>query len=60
VRRGTLITLVVLFVVLAVVAAVQLRQVTPSNRYPGPSGSSILPSGLTTRPPSTPSSTPPG
>ncbi len=43
-RRGTAITLVVLFVVLVVAAAVQLNQPTPSTPFPGPSNGTELPS----------------
>jgi len=44
VRRGTAIVLVVLFVLLLIAAAAQLRQPAPSTPYPGPAGGSELPS----------------
>jgi len=43
-RRATAITLIVLFVVLVVAAAVQLNQPTPSTPFPGPSNGTELPS----------------
>ncbi len=43
-RRGTAITLVVLFVVLVVAAAVQLNQPAPTTPFPGPSNGTELPS----------------
>ena len=43
-RRGTAITLVVLFVVLVVAAAIQLNQPAPSTPFPGPSNGTELPS----------------
>jgi len=43
-RRGTAITLVVLFVVLVVAAAVQLNQQAPTTPFPGPSNGTELPS----------------
>jgi hypothetical protein len=42
-RRGTAITLVVLFVVLVVAAAVQLNQPAPTTPFPGPSNGTELP-----------------
>lgn len=47
-RRGTLITLVVLFALLVVVAIVQLTQPAPTTPYPGPVPGTPLPPGLTT------------
>jgi hypothetical protein len=44
VRRATAITLVVLFVLLVVAAAVQLNQSAPSTPFPGPSNGAGLPS----------------
>jgi len=44
VRRATAITLVVLFVLLMVAAAVQLNQPAPTTPFPGPSNGSELPS----------------
>jgi hypothetical protein len=43
-RRWTAITLVVLFVLLLVAAAVQLNQPAPSTPFPGPSNGTELPS----------------
>jgi hypothetical protein len=43
-RRGTAITLVVLFVVLVLAAAVQLNQPAPTTPFPGPSNGTELPS----------------
>jgi len=43
VRRGTAITLIVLFVLLVVTAWAQLRQAAPPNRYPGPVSGTPLP-----------------
>jgi hypothetical protein len=53
-RRPTLITLVVLLVLLIVVAVIQLNQPRPSAPFPGPASGTLLPSGLTTVPPSSP------
>jgi hypothetical protein len=44
VRRATAITLVVLFVLLVIAAAVQLNQPTPSAPFPGPPNGTELPS----------------
>jgi hypothetical protein len=43
-RRGTAITLIVLFVVLVVATIVQLNQPPPSTPFPGPSSGTELPS----------------
>lgn len=51
-RRGTFLTLIVLFALLVVVAIVQLTQSPPGSPFPGPVSGSPLPSGLTTVPPS--------
>jgi hypothetical protein len=47
VRRGTAITLIVLFVLLVVAALVQLNQPPPSSPFPGPSHGTELPSPTT-------------
>jgi hypothetical protein len=44
VRRGTAITLIVLFVLLVVVAIAQLSQDPPVQPYPGPVSGTELPS----------------
>jgi hypothetical protein len=51
-RRPTLITLIVLFVLLVTAAVVQLSQIAPNEPYPGPVSGTPLPSGLTTVAPS--------
>lgn len=51
-RRGTFITLIVLFALLVVVAIAQLMQPPPSTPFQGPVSGTPLPSGLTTVPPS--------
>jgi hypothetical protein len=51
-RRGTFLTLIVLFALLVVVAVVQLTQPPPPSPFPGPREGTPLPSGLTTVPPS--------
>jgi sugar phosphate isomerase/epimerase len=43
-RRATAITLVILFVLLVIAAAVQFSQPTPSEPFPGPSSGTELPS----------------
>ncbi|MDP9301992.1 MAG: hypothetical protein M3P43_14045 [Actinomycetota bacterium] len=43
-RRGTAITLIVLFVLLAFALIAQLRQPTPTQPYPGPASGTELPS----------------
>jgi hypothetical protein len=43
-RRATAITLVILFVLLVIAAAVQFSQPTPSAPFPGPSSGTELPS----------------
>ena len=43
-RRGTAITLILLFALLVVVALVQLNQEAPSSPYPGPPSGTELPS----------------
>jgi hypothetical protein len=44
VRRGTAITLAVLFVLLAAALIAQLRQPAPTQPYPGPVSGTELPS----------------
>jgi uncharacterized membrane protein len=44
VRRGTAITLIVLFVLLVAAVVGQLRQHAPSQPYPGPVSGTELPS----------------
>jgi len=44
VRRATAITLVILFVLLVIAAAVQFSQPTPATPFPGPSNGTELPS----------------
>jgi hypothetical protein len=44
VRRGTAITLILLFALLVVVAVVQLSQDPPAAPYPGPVSGTPLPS----------------
>jgi len=44
VRRGTAITLIVLFVLLAAALTAQLRQRAPTQPYPGPASGNELPS----------------
>jgi hypothetical protein len=44
VRRGTAITLILLFALLVVVAIFQLNQDPPSAPYPGPASGTELPS----------------
>jgi uncharacterized membrane protein len=44
VRRGTAITLIVLFVLIVVALVGQLRQRAPSQPYPGPASGTELPS----------------
>jgi hypothetical protein len=51
-RRGTLITLIVLFLVLVGATIAQVAQDEPATPYPGPVSGTPLPSGLTTVPPS--------
>ena len=51
-RRGTLITLVLLFTLLVVVAIVQLTQPPPGSPFRGPVSGTPLPSAL---PPGSPS-----
>lgn len=51
-RRGTLITLIALFTLLVVVAAIQLTQTAPTTPFPGPVSGTPLPSGFTTGSPS--------
>jgi hypothetical protein len=51
VRRGTAITLVILFLLLAIAAAAQLRQSSPQQPYPGPVSGTELPSTVTVSPP---------
>jgi hypothetical protein len=51
-RRGTLITLIVLFALLFVVAIVQLTQQPPGSPFQGPVSGTPLPSGLPANPPS--------
>jgi hypothetical protein len=48
VRRGTLITLVVLVVVLAAAAVLQLTLASEDTRFPGPAPGTPLPSGVRT------------
>ena len=43
-RRGTAITLIFLFVLLAVALIAQLRQPAPTRPYPGPASGTELPS----------------
>jgi len=43
VRRGTAITLIVLFVLLVAAVIGQLRQRAPTQRYPGPVSGTELP-----------------
>jgi hypothetical protein len=43
-RRGTAITLIVLFVLLAAALIAQLRQPAPTQPYPGPTSGNELPS----------------
>ena len=43
-RRGTAITLIVLFVLLAGALIAQLRQRAPTQPYPGPASGTELPS----------------
>jgi hypothetical protein len=43
-RRGTAITLIVLFVVLVIATIVQLNQPAPTAPFPGPSSGTELPS----------------
>jgi hypothetical protein len=50
VRRGTLITLIVLFALLVVVAIVQLTQPAPVSPYRGPVSGTPLPPELTATP----------
>jgi len=59
VRRGTAITLIVLFVLLGVTAWAQLRQTAPVNRYPGPVSGTPLPT-LPTSPAASAASATPG
>jgi hypothetical protein len=51
-RKGTLITLIVLFLVLVGATIAQLSQDAPSTPYPGPVSGTPLPSGFTTIQPS--------
>jgi hypothetical protein len=44
VRRGTAITLILLFALLVAVAVIQLNQDAPSSPYPGPASGSEMPS----------------
>jgi hypothetical protein len=44
VRRGTAITLIVLFVLLVVATIIQLDQRAPTTPFPGPSSGTELPS----------------
>jgi hypothetical protein len=50
VRRGTAITLIVLFVLIVVALIGQLRQRAPSQPYPGPASGTELPSPSSTSP----------
>jgi hypothetical protein len=49
-RRGTAITLIVLFVLLVAAVIGQLRQRTPSQPYPGPVSGTELPTSTTAPP----------
>lgn len=52
-RRGTAITLIVLFVLLAATAAIQLNQDAPTTPYRGPMSGTPLPPELTVTAPPT-------
>jgi len=54
VRRGTAITLIVLFVLLVAAVIGQLRQPAPSQPYPGPVSGTELPSVTPASPTPTP------
>ena len=51
-RRGTLIAVIVLAVLLLGTAVLQFTMDAPSTPFPGPESETPLPSGLTTVPPS--------
>ncbi len=49
-RRGTAITLIILFALLVVAAVVQLNQRAPSTPFPGPVSGTPLPTQLSPSP----------